>query len=630
MKSRCALGWLIVGILIQGMQLSGAEAMEGSIIAYNAGPETRSGVALGDLAGLGIALPQGGVTVKDGDRIVPSQLSGNGLAVWITLKGYEHRRLTVLAGTNGASAQIAQPLRHVEDKAAWMTLGKDVTIRIDKKVQGIASLQMGGARFDARPGFDVWVFPETTDKRQPDPWRWVQPNMQGKAGDFTVATLATGPLFTCYHLQWSCDEAKVDERITYCSGDSFARFDVQVELLKPVSEVIFNYNCYYNMDLQNTLFYPAEARPVGRYQSYKAVHFGRYDKAPGYVLGWSPKQGGIGFAVPDQGLFTRFAYAVTDHPDYGSFHGTNNDAGVHFYITARSERLLDKPAGTVLKGTVYPFTASKAEDRDGILARINSPLCLRKANPVDIVGVVQIDSVMALKETTSVKASLRNYSDKPTTGAIGIGLSSFHKDMVSVKTVTDIPAGGENTISTDIVPAVRGPQELWLGGKEAVSKLRINVQPVVAVENVWPNKVLYANDETAKCEVTLKNWKPQPVTVKLETSLYTDIDRQESLDSRDVALQPLERKTVTLEWNTGKREYGCEIRSVVKQGTNLLNEGCEYFNIATDWLKVMQSGYEGRFFYQNLIKWNNFQAEDGTLIPPRGDYLPRVPRNRRP
>ena len=62
----------------------------GYVMLYNAGPTAREGVALGAAVDLGFAVPATGVVVRDGEKELPAQVSGDTLGVWVALRGYEH------------------------------------------------------------------------------------------------------------------------------------------------------------------------------------------------------------------------------------------------------------------------------------------------------------------------------------------------------------------------------------------------------------------------------------------------------------------------------------------------------------------------------------------------------------
>jgi hypothetical protein len=584
--------WAVTLLLLLAGAARAQELPLGYLMLYNAGPTAREGVALGAVADLGFPLPAEGIVVRDGDLELPAQVSGELLGVWASLRGYEHKRVAVYAGKS--TATVAVPLRHLEDQAAWMTLGANYNVRVDKKRHGVTGLQLGGAAFDGGPDWDVWVFPPTRDDRK-DLWTLEPPQTVAQATDFTCEPLATGPLFTRYRLRWSVPLAKVEEDVTVFSGENFAQFDVRVESLQPLCQVAFKFQIPYRFDQAHTIFYPLGRRVVGYYDAYKSYWDGQYDPAPGWVLGWSPPANGLGFAVPDRGMFTRLAYAVRSPDDSGYFRykPSKGQTGPAFFLCAQSENLSDLPVGTVLQGTVCSFTQKDPAQAGETVARIKSPLRVRRAGTADVEGVVNLPATLPLGQETQTTVPLHNWG------------------------TTHAPAG----LILAVTPRVRGPQEVLVetGDGEPVSRLRVEAEPAVSVERVWPNKVLYANNEPAVCEITLHNWQDQVERVDVVTTLHGDLDQAETLDRRAVTLQPREEQKIALTWNTGKREYGYEIEATVSQGGRVLDSGREYFGIASDWLKIMQDG-SSRLYYQNVTRVHNHQAADGTLDAPEGDY----------
>ena len=591
----------------------------GYLMLYNAGPAAHEGVALGATRDLGFAVPEAGIIVRDGEKELPSQVSGDTVGVWCMLRGREHKRVAVFAGQ--AAATVPIPLRHLEDQVAWMTLGTNYNLRISKEKRGVTGLQLGGEAFDGAPEWDVWIFPPTKDDRQ-DLWTLEPPKKVGDAADFTCEPLATGPLFTRYRLKWSCEQARVEETITLCSGEPYAQFDVQTEVLAPISQVVFKYQLPYRFDQANTIFYPLGKRVVGYYEGYKSYYQGQYDPAPGWVLGWSPLANGLGFAVPDRGLFTRLAYAVRSPEDAGYYRhkSSGGKTGPAFFLCAQSENLSEVPLGTMLNGTVYCFTEKDPARAEETIARLKSPLRLRRAEPVDLEGVLDLPATLPLDEETTVKASVHNWGERPAQASLRLSpLPPAAADAASALTDTPIAPGGSQETSLVLTPRLRGPQEVLVGLGGGLSRLRFEAQPRVSVEKVWPNKVLYANNEEAVCEVTLKNWQEESATVQLVTVLRGDLDIAETLDQREVTLPPREQRTVPVRWNTGGREYGFEIVATVSQAGRALDSGSEFFGVASDWLKIMQDG-SSRYYYHNVVRVHNVQQPDGTLDLPEGDY----------
>ncbi len=592
----------------------------GYLMLYNAGPAAHQGVALGPVAGLGFALPAGGaIIVREGDQELPAQVSGDTLGVYVDLRGYEHKRVAVYRGKSAATVPV--PLRHSEDQAAWMTLGTNTNFRIGKERRGVTGMQLGGDSFDGAPEWDVWVFPPTQDDRE-DLWTMEPPKKVADATDFACEPLATGPLFTRYRLSWSCEQAKVSQTATVITGEPFVQFDVQTEIIKPIRQVVFKYQLPYRFDQANTIFYPLGERVVGYYNGYKSYYDGRYDPLPGWVLGWSPKANGLGFAVPDHGLFTRLAYAVRAPEDLGYFRhkSTQGKTGPAFYLCAQSENLTDVPPGTVLNGTVYCFTQKDPATAADTVAQIKSPLRLRRAEPLDLEGVVGLPTTLPLGEETKAAVRVHNWGAQPVQATLrATTVSKEALGTVTPPTNAALAPGGTQDNSFGLTPREAGPQELLVGFGEALSRLRLEAEPAVTVEKVWPNKVLYANNEEAKCEVTLKNWQDQTVRLDLVTTLRSDLDQSETLDKRVVTLQPHEEQKLTLTWNTGEREYGFQIETTVSQGGKLLDSNSEYFGIASDWLKIMQDG-SSRLYYQNITRIHNVQAADGSFDVPEGDF----------
>lgn len=145
-------------------------------------------------------------------------------------------------------------------------------------------------------------------------------------------------------------------------------------------------------------------------------------------------------------------------------------------------------------------------------------------------------------------------------------------------------------------------------------------EPSISIERVWPNKVLYARNEDATCDVVLRNWRPTPATVELTLTQARELDSPTPLATQKIGLAPLERKVVNFKWNTGADEFGRELRATARFDGKTVAEASECCVVADDWLKVMQdSTGSDRGFYCNLRRIHNVVTEKGSLRVPEGD-----------
>lgn len=142
--------------------------------------------------------------------------------------------------------------------------------------------------------------------------------------------------------------------------------------------------------------------------------------------------------------------------------------------------------------------------------------------------------------------------------------------------------------------------------------------PSVTIERIWTNKVLYALNEDATCEVVIRNWRGTPATVELELSQSRELEDAKPLDNKKIDLAPLERKVIIFKWNTGTGEFGREVRAIAKVDGKTIAEASDACVVADDWLKVMQDGSDRRF-YCNLRRIHNVVLDNGSLRIPEGD-----------
>ncbi|MHB9024155.1 MAG: glycoside hydrolase family 66 protein [Armatimonadota bacterium] len=145
----------------------------------------------------------------------------------------------------------------------------------------------------------------------------------------------------------------------------------------------------------------------------------------------------------------------------------------------------------------------------------------------------------------------------------------------------------DNFKTQDIITAVTLRQNSTPVPKLEVEQIRIAPRQSVSVGTVWPGKILYYTNETAKGLVTVHNGSTAPQTVTLRCTLESSLDTVRSLKDEPLALQPGERREVPITWNTGKEEYGFALTATVLDGAGKqLDQRREYFSVADNLWKV--------------------------------------------
>jgi hypothetical protein len=494
-------------IVLSAAMLLAASSLAAAAVAVsvvNPGTEPRGGVVLGSLQELGVERGDGLVAVDETGPL-PTQVSGDQIAVLVPeIPAAGRRRIRLVAGE---TPKLAAELRCSEDAAALMVTGNRLKLVFDKKRNGLTVVQLGGEAFAGYPyGYDLWVFPPTTDKQ--DMFSFAPAYRQHEAKDLKLEAEAAGPLFSQLRVSWSCPVARVEQRYTCVLGGESMRVEVRVELTGPVNDVVFNTVGAGEFDLDALRFQPANERVPGFFTPGKSCFHGRVDAAPNYVAAWSPRKKGLGLAVLEPGLFDRLAYGARNSPLFfrvAPYQASNPHAWDNFFMVAGSPSLLSRKPGAVLGGAVELFSVPEESGGEARFQATRQRLRLVK-------------------------------DDAP--------LPSM------------IPAG----------------------------------QPAVSLESIVPDKVLYGNHEAAVCRVAVRNWENRPARVTLKFRLLSDLDREEELGEAQLDLDANQRLEHVLNWNTGARQDGHELRCLLLKDGRELARASEYFNIADDWVHLMQWG----------------------------------------
>jgi len=150
--------------------------------------------------------------------------------------------------------------------------------------------------------------------------------------------------------------------------------------------------------------------------------------------------------------------------------------------------------------------------------------------------------------------------------------------------------------------------------------------PVVVLD-VWPNKIIYDNDEDGRLSVTVLNCTSRPQSVSLQVDLERGFANVESLKPVRLTLKPQERRRVDVPFNSGPRDFG--VRAVVRvlSSGREVHRATEVFGVATDWKKLFQfcivypKGPEPglvqkiREAYVSVAHVFAWYPDDGTLVP---------------
>jgi len=120
----------------------------------------------------------------------------------------------------------------------------------------------------------------------------------------------------------------------------------------------------------------------------------------------------------------------------------------------------------------------------------------------------------------------------------------------------------------------------------------------VSITRVWPEKLFYHPDETARGTVELSNPTDKSVKVSLECLLEHDLESASSISRRTLALKPQSGETVAVQWKAGPEEGGYALVARVTQAKEQLAERREYFAVADCFVRVGQTSGSPVFSFE--------------------------------
>ena len=115
----------------------------------------------------------------------------------------------------------------------------------------------------------------------------------------------------------------------------------------------------------------------------------------------------------------------------------------------------------------------------------------------------------------------------------------------------------------------------------------------VAIERVWPDKMIYSRNAPAVLLVDLKNTSDAARSVTVVFELSSELDRKEEIARQDVTLPAQGATTVRMAWTTGRRDYGhgALVSVLDKSGAMVLARKEEPFSITDNLWKVAENSH---------------------------------------
>lgn len=157
----------------------------------------------------------------------------------------------------------------------------------------------------------------------------------------------------------------------------------------------------------------------------------------------------------------------------------------------------------------------------------------------------------------------------------------------------------------------------------------------VEIIKVFPDKLIYDNNENGSIGVSICNNSSSPQKVRVDCYFVKDIDEKERIGKKYCVINPLETKKISFNFNSGEEDYGREVQIKLFSGGKLADEKKEYFTVGTNWVKYYDYCivYPSRMPYgKNGIPWEIYNLRENYITtthifawyPILGDLDPKV------
>jgi len=138
----------------------------------------------------------------------------------------------------------------------------------------------------------------------------------------------------------------------------------------------------------------------------------------------------------------------------------------------------------------------------------------------------------------------------------------------------------------------------------------------VALVKVFPDKLIYNNNEEGRIEVTVVNNSAKVQPAVLECTLVRRINSRQNIGREKITLAPMESKKVSFSFNTGAQEYGVAAQVSVFLSGKLEDKRSGYFTVGTNWAKFYDYciTYPSKLSYSKEgVPWKLYQERDSYI-----------------
>lgn len=138
---------------------------------------------------------------------------------------------------------------------------------------------------------------------------------------------------------------------------------------------------------------------------------------------------------------------------------------------------------------------------------------------------------------------------------------------------------------------------------------------ILQIVKVFPDKLIYKNNEEGKVSVSIVNNSSTSQTATLICTITKRINEKEKEEQKKIELEPMGFKTLTFSFNTGNEDYGREVSVKILIDGKLVDEKKEYFTVGTNWVKYYDYCimYPSKSYDENGIPWEIYNLRENYI-----------------
>jgi hypothetical protein len=364
-------------------------------------------------------------------------------------------------------------------------------------------------------------------------------------------TLYKGNLETQIELSWEFDAGSVRDTVTFNGVNRLVRHDVQLTYSKVMVQG------EYRLSMPNFSTKKGEGTVYPQKERFPERTFA----APGYEFAFNPvKKCGIGVVAPIAQPLYNFFWQFTGKSEGRSFDRCKLSL---FTDQLRYKKL----PGTFDFSFALIAGGSPSEAADYAIAANNFREF--KAFPVNVdQGIVNSITFKSLSLIGQKNIAVIELSPKCDANSVKVKIDNIA--VASTKTER------ADCLNLEWQPKKEGINKIEISNGKNSFLYDVNVKKIASVNNIRIDKIVNKPNKSAGTTATVTNHSASPETFKLVSSVISDTDKTEIVNTQNANLAAFETKAIKIPWKTGAEKKGITFNIKIYHNDKLTDSASEY------------------------------------------------------